>query len=140
MKNKNLKNDGLKGALKVYKVLYDTDKLVVLLLFPAAILRAIRPYIALLATAYILDGFVTRQTYENLLFIAFGAVLLNFAVDFIEGYLTKTQQARNDAFIPKIYMEKAAKYLSMDFQLLESPAVNKINERIARDNRWGSEF
>ena len=140
MKDNDLKSGGLKGALKVYKVLYDTDKLAVLLLFPAAILSAIRPYIALLATAYILDGFVTGQTYENLFYIAIWAILLSFAVDFIEGYLTKIQQVRNDTYVPKIYMAKAEKYMSMDYQLLESPAVNDINARIARDNRWGSGF
>ncbi|MCL2709158.1 MAG: ABC transporter ATP-binding protein/permease [Defluviitaleaceae bacterium] len=111
-----------------------------ILLFPAAVLRAVRPYVALLATAYILEGFVSGQTYESLLFTALGAVLLTFAVDFAEGYLAKTQQARNDAFVPKINMERAVKYLSMDFQLLESPSVNKIKEKIERDNRWGSGF
>lgn len=136
----DVKSSGIKGALKVYKVVYDTDKLVVLLLFPAAILRAVKPYIALLATAYILDGFVSGRTYENLLYIALGAVALSFAVDFIESYITKIQQARKEVCIPRIYLTKAEKYLSIDYQLLESPAVNDINSRIARDNRWGSGF
>lgn len=139
MKTKT-KSGGIKGALKVYKLLYDTDRFIIILLFPAALLRAIRPYIALVATAYILDGFVAEETYESLLYIVLGAVLIGFVVDFLEGYLSKTQQARNDVFIPKIYMAKAEKYMTMDFQLLESPEVNEINERIARDNRWGSGF
>jgi hypothetical protein len=73
----------LKGALKVCKIILDTDKLVIILQFPMAILRAIKPYIALFAAAYILDGFITGQSYENLLYVALGAVLLNFAVDFL---------------------------------------------------------
>ena len=140
MKNRTKKGGGLKGALKVYKTLYDADRLVVILLFPAAVLKAIKPYIALLATAYILDGFASGQAYENLLRIAMWAVALGFAVDFIESYINKIQQVRNDVYVPKIYMAKAEKYLSMDYQLLESPAVNDINARIARDNSWGSGF
>ena len=130
----------LKGALKVYKIIFDTDKLVIILQFPMAILRAIKPYIALFATAYILDGFITGQSYENLLYIALGAVLLNFAVDFLEGYISKIHEVRNDICISRIYMIKESKNLSLDYQLLESPAVNNIKERIARDNRWGSGF
>ena len=140
MINKEIKRSGLKGALKVYKMLYDTDKLVVILQFPAAILRAVKPYIALFATAYILDGFITGQTYENLIDIALGAVLLNFVVDFLEGYIAKIHEVRNDICISKIYMTKEGKNLTLDYQLLESPVVNDIKERIARDNRWGSGF
>ena len=139
MKN-DMKRSKIKGALKVYKILYDTDKLVVIMQFPAAILRAIKPYIALLATAYILDGFITGKAYENLLYIALGAVSLTFVVDFIEGYISKAHQARSDVCMTKIYMIKEGKNLTLDYQLLESPAVNKVRERIARDNRWGSGF
>ena len=135
-----MKKSRLKGALRVYKLLYDTDKYVVILQFPAAILRALKPYIPLLATSYILEGFITGQTYESLLSIALGAVLLGFTADILEGYISKIQQVRNDVCITKIYMEKEGKNLSLDYQLLESPAVNDIRERINRDNQWGSGF
>jgi len=140
IKDGGFKSGSFKGALKVYKMLYDTDKLVVILLFPAAILKAVKPYIVLLATAYILEGFVSGRTYEYLLYIAMGAVALGFAVDLIESYINKIQQVHNDVYVPKIYMAKAEKYMSMDYQLLESPAVNDINARIERDNHWGSGF
>ncbi len=140
MKDETVKSAGIKGALKVYKVVYDTDKLLVLLLFPTAILRAIRPYVALLATSFILKGFAEGYEYRNLLYIAMGAVGLSFLVDFMEGFLTKIQQTHNDMYIHKINMAHAEKYLSMDFQLLESPTVNEIKERIARDMRWGSGY
>jgi hypothetical protein len=88
MKTNKIKSGGIRGALRVYKVLYDTDKLAVILHFPASILKAVKPYIFLLSTAYILDGFVSGQTYENLLYVALGAVALNFMVDFIESYIS----------------------------------------------------
>ncbi|WMJ85526.1 ABC transporter ATP-binding protein [Anaerocolumna sp. MB42-C2] len=37
-------------------------------------------------------------------------------------------------------MDKAEKYLKMDYQLLESPKVNDINSKIWKDNNWGSGF
>ena len=49
MKKGENKSAGIKGALKAYKVVYKTDKLVVLLLFPIAVIRALQPYIALFA-------------------------------------------------------------------------------------------
>ncbi|MCL2158036.1 MAG: ABC transporter ATP-binding protein/permease [Oscillospiraceae bacterium] len=130
----------MKGALKVYKIIFDTDKLVIILQFPMALLRTIKPYIALFATAYILDGFITGKSYENLLYIALGAVFLNFVADFLEGYISKIHEVRNDICISRIYMTKEGKNLSLDYQLLESPVVNSIKERIARDNRWGTGF
>jgi len=137
---KDIKNNGLKGAFKVYKMLYDTDKLVVILQFPAAVLRAVKPYIALFATAYILDGFINGQTYKNLLYIALCAAALSFAVDFLEGYIDKVHQVHSDVCISRIYMTKERKNMTLDYQLLESPAVNNIKARIERDNRWGSGF
>ena len=140
MKKGENKSAGIKGALKAYKVVYKTDKLVVLLLFPIAVIRALQPYIALFATSYILQGFIDGYAYQTLLYIALAAVGLGFLFNFTEGYLTKIQQTHNAVYIPKIYMAQAEKYLSMDYQLLESPAVNDINARIARDNRWGSGY
>lgn len=140
MIDKEMKKSGIKGALKVYKMLYDTDKLVIILQFPSAILRAVKPYIALFATSYILDGFITGQAYKNLLYIALGAVLIHFTADLLEGYIMKIHEVRNDVCISKIYMIKEGKNLTLDYQLLESPAINRIKERIERDNRWGSGF
>jgi ATP-binding cassette subfamily B protein len=140
MENNEIKSGGLKGALKVYKVLYNTDKLVIILQFPTAILRAIKPYIALFATAYILDGFITGQAYNKLIYIALGAVILSFMLGIIENYMIKIQQSHNDVCIRKIYMAKAEKYLFMDYQLLESSTVNAINSRIAWHTSWGGGF
>jgi ABC-type multidrug transport system, ATPase and permease components len=140
MKNSELKRSGLKGALKVYKLLYDTDKLVVILQFIAALLRAIKPYIVLFATVYILDGFIKGYAFENLFYIALGAVFLYFAVDLLESYIDKIHQVRNDVCVSRIYMTKEGKNMTLDYQLLESPAVNNIKARIERDNHWGSGF
>lgn len=140
MNDKGLKSSGIKGALKAYKIMYHVDRMIVILLFPVAAIRAFKPYISLLATAYILNGFISKKSFEHLILIALVTVISNFTADFIESFLTKIQSVRNDVFVPKIYMEKAEKYLSMDYQLLESPMLNDINARITRDNNWGSGF
>lgn len=135
-----LKSSGIKGALKVYKIIYNTDKLTLTLLLPITIVNALKPYISLFATAYVLNGLITRMPFKHLLVIAFTAIALNFIADFLESYLSKIQSVHNDVYIPKIYMQKAEKYLKMDYQLLESPIVNDINSRIWKDNSWGSGF
>ena len=140
---KNAKNEtkrGIKGALKVYKMLYDTDKLAVILQFPAALLNAVNPYIILFATAYILDGFVNAQPYAKLLSIALAAVSLSFALDLLGSYIDKVQQIHSEVCIARIYLAKEAKNMTLDYQLLESPLINDIKERIMRDNMWGSGF
>jgi ATP-binding cassette subfamily B protein len=140
MNGEELKSSGINGALKVYKIIYNTDKLTLTLLLPITIINALKPYISLFATAYILNGLIAKASFEHLLLFAFTAIILNFIADFLESYLSKIQSVHNDIYIPKIYMEKAEKYLKMDYQLLESPKVNNINSRILRDNNWGSGF
>jgi ATP-binding cassette subfamily B protein len=140
MNGEELKSSGINGALKVYKIIYNTDKLTLTLLLPITIINALKPYISLFATAYILNGLIAKASFEHLLLFAFTAIILNFIADFLESYLSKIQSVHNDIYIPKIYMEKAEKYLKMDYQLLESPKVNDINSRILRDNNWGGGF
>ena len=134
------KSSGVKGAWKAYKIIYNTNKLTLVLLLPIAIINALKPYISLFATAYILNGLIDKASFQHLILIAFAAVTLNFVASFLESYLSKIQSVHNDVYIPKIYMEKAAKYLTMDYQLLDSPKVNDINSRIWRDNNWGNGF
>lgn len=140
MSGEELKSSGIKGAFKAYKIMYNTDKLTLILLLPIAIINAFKPYISLFATAYILNGLIAKASFKHLILIAFISITLNFIASFIENYLSKVQSVHNDVYVPKIYMEKAEKYLKMDYQLLESPKVNDINSRIWRDNNWGSGF
>ena len=138
--NYEIKRAGLKGAWRVYKTFYEVDKLAVLLCFPYAILGAIQPYIPLLATAYILDGFIIGREFNQLLTVAIGAVIAVFLVRCLEGFVGKILIAHNDVAVRKAYVEKAEKYMKLDFQLLESPRIHEINHKIQRDNNWGSGF
>ena len=140
MNDTGIKRAGIKGVLRVYKVFYNADKLAVTLCFPARLLAALRPYIILLATAFILDGFIAGREYRELLTIALVAVIARFLLNLAESFITKVQGVRNDVAMRKIYIEKAEKYMQLDFQLLESPKIHEINERIRRDNNWGSGF
>lgn len=140
MKNSGMKSTGIKGALRAYQIVWKMDKLIILLLFPSAVLRAVKPYVALLATSFILQGFADGYRFQTLLSIALTAVGAGFLIDLAVQYLTKVQETHNDVYIPDIYLTQSEKYLTMDYQLLESPAVNDISERIARDNRWGSGY
>ena len=140
MSDKQLKPAGLKGAFRVYKAFYDIDKLAILLCFPTALLRAFQPYIPLLATAYILDGLINNGEFRHLLAVALSAVVIGFIIGRLEGFLNKIQNVHNTVATRKAYVEKAEKYMHLDFQLIESPRIHEINTRIGRDNSWGSGF
>ena len=131
---------GVRGALKVYKMIYRIDKLSIILQFPIAFIANLQPYLALFVTGYILNGFVTGETLNNLLHIALIFVGVRFGLNVLLRYMEKVQQAHNDIAIKKIYLEKSKKYMEVDFELLDSPAINEIRERISRDNQWGAGF
>ena len=138
--NDEMKPAGIKGALRVYKTLYDVDKLGVLLCFPVALVKTVTPYFAMFATAFILDGFLRGVEYRELLGVAVLAAFATFLFNIFHDKLMKTQLLHNDVAVRKVYAIKAEKYTTVDFPLLESPRINEINERIRRDNNWGSGF
>jgi len=140
MSDNGIKRTGIKGALRVYNVFYDADKWAVLLHFPARLIAALIPYIPLLATAYILDGLIAGREYRELLTVAIIAIVARFFLGRVESFISKVQGVRNDVAMRKIYIEKAEKYMQLDFQLIESPKIHEINERIRRDNNWGAGF
>ncbi|MCL2284956.1 MAG: ABC transporter ATP-binding protein/permease [Firmicutes bacterium] len=140
MSEQGVKKAGIKGVLRAYKTIYDIDKWAVLLCFPGPILRAIQPYVPLLATAYILDGFISGAEFRPLITVALFAVVVSFLIGRLEGYIGKILVVRNEVAVRKAYLEKAQKYMTLDFQLLESPRIHEINERIQSDNNWGSGF
>ncbi len=130
----------IKRMLRTYQVLYVADKKAVILCFPVAFLRALTPYIALLATSYILDGFMSGIDYRLLLSAAFGAIVLTFLVRRCEDWLRRTQTLCNEIAVKKIYLDCAEKYVHLEYDMLEGPKIHEINERIRRDNNWGSGF
>ena len=128
------------GAYRVYKTLYDVDKLSIIPCFPRALILAITPYFAMFATAYILDGFLNDKEYIHLLTIALIAAGATFLFNILQNKLSKVQELHNDIAVRKVYTNKAEKYTTVDFSLLEGPKIQEINERIRRDNNWGAGF
>ncbi|MCL2499274.1 MAG: hypothetical protein FWE90_02940 [Defluviitaleaceae bacterium] len=133
-------SNGIKGAVKSYKLMYKTDKMSVLLHFPGALLRSVQPYLGLFVTGYILNGFVTGLGFAQLLRFALGFIAVRFLLEQLEGYLDKIQRVRSDNTIEKIYLGKSKKYMHVDYALLDGPAIHEINTRIQRDNNWGAGF
>ena len=76
--NDEIKPAGIKGAIRVYKTLYDVDKFVIIPVFPAAVIKAITPYFAMFATAYILDGLLSGMEFRQLLTVALAAAAATF--------------------------------------------------------------
>ena len=128
----------IKGTIKVCKLIYNTDKLAVVLHFPGSIIRAVQPYLALFITGYLLNGFVSGIDFTHLLRVAIGYMAVRFLLDRLGAYTDKILQVHNDIAVRKMYLNKAYKYMEIDFQLLDSPTINEINERIRRDTHWGS--
>ena len=138
--NDGMKPAGVKGAIRVYKTLYDVDRLSILPCFPVAAINAAKPYFAMFATAYVIDGFLSGQEYSRLLAVALFAAVLTFLANVLQNWLKNIQNTHNDVTVRKVYAIKAEKYITVDFPLLESPKINEINARIHRDNNWGGGF
>jgi len=104
------------------------------------IIQGVQPYIALFVTAYILNGFISGESFADLLRFALIFLGIRFGLSSLEQFLHKVWNGRNEIAIRRIYLEKSMKYMHVDFELLDGPAINEINERIRRDNNWGGGF
>jgi len=131
---------GIRGAYKAYRLMYDTNKAAVLLHFPGALIRAVMPYMGLFVTGYILNGFARGAEFMHLLQFALGYIGVRFLLERVEGYTEKRLRAASDTTVARMYLDKAKKYMHIDYELLDGPAITEINHRIARDNNWGAGF
>ena len=130
----------MRNILKTYKMVYRSDKLAVILQFPMAFIKTFQQYFALFITGYILNGFVAGTEFSQLLRVALIFVGVRFALGILDRYLSRIHEARNEYAVSKIYLNKAKKYMEVDFELLDSPAIAEINNRMRIDNNWGNGF
>lgn len=99
--------------------------------------KNISPYIDTLLGAYVLDRLIAGQGLREMLPVIIGALLLRLALKAIGEISEQIVWARSGHMHDLFMAKKSEKTLAMDYEELNSPAVNKLRDRINRDDMYG---
>lgn len=122
------------------KTAYKIDKTAVIMTVLAAVIDAVSPYVAILLSAYIVDGLTSGAEFGHLVLMAVMGLGIIFILQIMEKIINKVNQVHTEVCVRKFNMEMSKKTLTMDFEQLESPMINDIRNRIRNDHGWGAGF
>ena len=134
------KFSGAKAIADSLKMIWALDKRIFLYCAATAVADAAIPYIGILLSAFVIDGLAGGGGLSDMAATACAAVAAVFALTVLREYILKTNAVRTENCVQKFDMLKCERTLTMDYQLLESPAINDLRARMRNDRNWGSGF
>lgn len=135
-----MKNNNLNNVINAVKAVHKNDKVVLSTLISSIFISAVIPYISILLSSYILDGLATKVAVKELVTTTLIVLAVIFLLNMIQSYIDNIGQVHMDICRRNFDMELSKRTLTMDYQLLDSPLVNDIKNKIQHDNNWGSGF
>jgi ATP-binding cassette, subfamily B, bacterial len=134
------KKKNIRAMIDTVKIAYKLYKAAVVLTVVSAVISAVKPYVAILLSAYILNGLTSGKSFGNLITAAAIGLGMIFILHVSTGFIDKINRVQIEVCVRRYNMEMCKKTLTMDYELLESPAVNDIRMRIKNDDNWGAGF
>ena len=122
------------------RLIWDMDKMLLIHSIAASVTGTAIPFIGIFLSAYVLDGLQNGAKMEKLLSAAFLSVTAVFVLTGLEAFFKRCKEVHTDQCGKRYHSRMSMKTISMDFPLLDSPAVNDIRTRIMHDNDWGAGF
>jgi len=136
MKIKNIWND-ITSSLKM---LWNLDRILFLVCVGTALIASAIPYIEIYLSAYVLDGLASGISFHTFLqtvcLVLTGILILKI----LKAYIDKIYNVHIEICDRKFNMLLGKRTMEMDYELLDSPIINEINNRIRNDNDWGAGF
>ena len=126
--------------MAIQRMLWQLDRGLFLVLAAGAVTEAVQPFVGIYLSAYVLDGLSYGKRSDSLIFTAVLAVGGNFLLTLFRAWLEKLNQVRRYACVTNFEKQWVMRTLTMDYELLESPAVNAIRSRMNSDRNWGAGF
>lgn len=119
-----------KEIYDLLKIIWQLDRIVLILTFFCSLISAVTPFIGILLSAYILDELNAGIDMQNLIFNAVLAVSGIFLLTVLDAYMSEIRDVHIDICCRKYNMKIGEQTLRMDYELLNSPLVNDILARI----------
>ncbi|WP_455617094.1 ABC transporter ATP-binding protein [Eisenbergiella sp.] len=135
-----LKHNKLKPVGIAIRLMWNMDKWLLLHSIITSVIEAATPFAGILLSAYILDGLQAGTDFSEIITVSLTVVAVIFLLTVLKAYFTKILNVHIGMCGKKYDTLMSMKTISMDYPLLDSPAVNDIRVRIRHDNDWGAGF
>ena len=135
-----LKHNKLKSAGIAIRLMWNMDKWLLIHSITTSLIEAVTPFAGILLSAYILDGLQAGENFSEIILVSLAAVSVIFLLTVLKAYFTKILNVHIGMCGKRYDTLMSMKTISMDYPLLDSPAVNDIRVRIRHDNDWGAGF
>lgn len=135
-----LKHNKLKSAGIAIRLMWNMDKWLLIHSITTSLIEAVTPFAGILLSAYILDSLQAGENFSEIILVSLAAVSVIFLLTVLKAYFTKILNVHIGMCGKRYDTLMSMKTISMDYPLLDSPAVNDIRVRIRHDNDWGAGF
>ena len=135
-----LKHNKLKSAGIAIRLMWNMDKWLLIHSITTSLFEAVTPFAGILLSAYILDGLQAGKDFSEIILVSLAAVAVIFLLTVLKAYFTKILNVHIGMCGKRYDTLMSMKTISIDYPLLDSPAVNDIRVRIRHDNDWGAGF
>ena len=127
---KNIKN--------ILRILKEMDAVYFRMVVVIELMGAVKPYLELVLSAYILDGIGAGKSFVELMTVAGVALLLILVLHCIQDAMNHSLAVR-EVRIYYLYLSiTQTRMLDMDFSRIAGPEIKELKDRINRDNNWGA--
>lgn len=135
-----LKHNKLKPVGIAIRLMWNMDKWLLIHSIITSVIEAAIPFAGILLSAYILDGLQAGEEFTEIISVSLAAVAVIFLLTVLKAYFSKILNVHIGMCGKRYDTLMSMKTISMDYPLLDSPAVNDIRVRIRHDNDWGAGF
>ena len=127
-----------KNIRNILRILKEMDAIYFRMMVVIELIGAVRPYLELVLSAYILDGIGAGKSFGELMMVAGVALLLILVLHCIQDAMNHSLAIR-EVRIYYLYLSiTQTRMLDMDFSRIAGPEIKELKDRINRDNNWGA--
>lgn len=135
-----MRNGKLRKVGIALELLWKMDRWLLLHTLIVSVIKSVNPFVGIFLSAYVLDGLQAGKETRRLLLISALCVAAVFLLGVLQAYFQKRREVHTSMCGKTFDTLMSMKTITMDYPLLDSPAVGDIRTRIQHDNNWGAGF
>ena len=127
----------IKNIRIIMKLVYRLDGRYFKMTVLVQMLSAIQPYMALILSAYVLDGLSEGNSFSQLMTVVSISLFTILTVHYLRYALNEWMNVRWQNVLRMYGCITQIRMLDLDFSRIDSPEMKEIQNRIRSDNQWG---
>lgn len=127
----------MKNIRKILKLVYRLDGRYFRETVLVQMMSAAQPYLALILSAYVLDGLSAGKSFSQLMTVISISLFTILLMHYLRYAMDEWMRARWQNTLRMYGCITQIRLLDLDFSRIASPEMKEIQDRIRSDNQWG---